>query len=87
MMFAERFARDGCLIIDRLFDPALIERVFEEYHRQYGDIDPADPPLHLKAGDRRLQLPISLRGPFLDPGLYAHPLLLKILGEISATCF
>jgi hypothetical protein len=87
MMFAERFARDGCLVIDKLFDPALIERVFEEYDRQYGDIDPANPPLHLKAGDRRLQLPIALRGPFLDPGLYAHPLLLKILGEIFGDLF
>jgi hypothetical protein len=87
MMFAERFARDGCLVIDKLFDPALIDSIFEEYHRQYGDIDPANRPLHLKAGDRRLQLPITLRGALLDPGLYGHPLLLKILGEIFGSLF
>lgn len=81
-MFAERFARDGCLVIDRLFDPSLIDRVHDEYVRQYGDIDPADPPLHMKVGDGRLHLPIAFRGALLDPWLYAHPILSALLESI-----
>jgi Phytanoyl-CoA dioxygenase (PhyH) len=82
MMFDERFASDGCLVIDRLFDPALIDSVHDEYLRQYGAIDPADPPLHMNVGDGRLHLPITLRGPLLDPSLYAHPLLVRMLSSI-----
>ena len=79
MMFAERFARDGCLVIDRLFDRALIERVHEEYARQYGEIDAANPPLHMNVGAGRLHLPVTFRGPLLDPALYAHPILTALL--------
>ena len=51
-MFAERFMRDGCLVIDRLFEPTLIDAVREEIVRQHGAIDPERPPEHLKVGDR-----------------------------------
>ena len=81
-MFAERFARDGCLIVDRLFDPALIGSVRREYERQYGDLDPAGPRPHLNVGEGRLHLPLTLRGPLLDSHLCAHPLLLTMLGGI-----
>jgi len=78
-MFVERFERDGCLVIDRLFDPALIDRVRAEYDRQYGAIDPDAPPPHLKVGTARMHLPVSLTGALLDPELYANPLLLEAL--------
>ena len=81
-MFTERFAREGCLVIDRLFDPALIDAVHAEYARQYGEIDPADPPLHMNVGAGRLHLPVTMRGPLLDPALYAHPILTALLGGI-----
>jgi hypothetical protein len=86
-MFAERFGSEGCLVIDRLFDPALIGRIHDEYARQYGEIDPANPPLHMKVGEGRLHLPVTLRGPFLDPALYAHPILSALLGSILDTRF
>ena len=87
MMFAERFARDGCLVIDRLFDATLIGRVHQEYARQHGEIDPLDPPLHMNVGDGRLHLPVILRGPLLEPALYAHPILSALLGSILDTRF
>ena len=87
MNLVERFARDGCLVIDRLFDPALIDRAREEYERQYGHIDPDDPPLHLNVGAGRLHLPIVFRGPLLDPELYAHPLLLTLLDKFFGSLF
>jgi ectoine hydroxylase-related dioxygenase (phytanoyl-CoA dioxygenase family) len=78
-MFAERFTRDGCLVVDRLFDPMLIDAVRAEVERQHGDIDPGRPPEHLEVGHMRLQVPIDLKGPLLDPAVYAHPLLMTML--------
>lgn len=86
-MFAETFARQGCLVINRLFDPALIEAVGEEYRRQYHSLDPANLPLHMKVGNRRVHLPLQLRGALLDPALYAHPLLMAMLTNILHTPF
>lgn len=86
-MFAERFARDGCLVVDRLFDRNLIDRVRDEFERQYSDIDPVNPPLHLKVGNGRLQVAPLLRGALLDPALYAHPVLLQLLKGILADAF
>src|SRR4030095_3631937 len=78
-MFAERLSRAGYLVVDRLFDPALIDAVREEFERQHPSIDPDRPPEHLKVGHRRLQVPIQLTGALLDPALYANPLLMAIL--------
>lgn len=81
-MFEVAFQRDGYLIIDRLFDPELIDRVRAEAERWTGPIDRDDPPVHLNVGDRRLHMPIRLTGPLLDPALWANPLLLGILSPI-----
>ena len=61
MSFVETYAERGCLVIDRLFDPALIDRVRAEYERQYVAFDPTNLPLHMNVGDRRLHLPITAR--------------------------
>ena len=87
MMFAERFLREGCLVIDRIFDPSLIDRVRAEYDRQYGEIDPRGPPLHMNVGDGRLHLAIALRGALLEPALYAHPLIMALLRGTFGTPF
>src|SRR4029453_14209619 len=78
-MFAERFLRDGYLVVDRLFDPALIDAVREEFERQHPSIDPDRPPEHLKVGHRRLQVPIQLTGALLDPRPLENPLLVGFL--------
>ena len=83
-MFAERFMRDGCLVVARLFEPALIDAVREEVERQQGAIEAARPADHLKVGHLRLQVPVDLKGPLLDPALYAHPMLLAMLKAILA---
>jgi ectoine hydroxylase-related dioxygenase (phytanoyl-CoA dioxygenase family) len=36
----------------------------------------------MNVGDGRLHLPVTLRGPLLDPALYVHPLLARLLGSI-----
>ena len=77
-----RLASDGCLVFDKLFDPALIERAYDEYERQYGVFDEDELPLHMNVGDRRLHLPIALMGALLDPLLYANPLLMMAPGTV-----
>lgn len=86
-MFAETFAERGYLVVERLFEPALIGSVYDEYRRQYDSFDPGNLPLHMDVGDRRLHLPIKLRGPLLDPNLHANPLLLGILANLFHTPF
>ncbi|MEO7634247.1 MAG: phytanoyl-CoA dioxygenase family protein [Sphingomicrobium sp.] len=86
-MFAETFDQQGCLVIDRLFDPALIDSVRREYEAQYSSFDPANLPPHMNVGDKRLHLPLRLRGPLLQAELYAHPLLMTILANILRTTF
>ena len=84
---AARFESQGYLVIDRLFDPALIDAVREEYDRQFGDLVEDQLPPHLNVGDRRVQLPIVLQGPLLDPMLSAHPLLMQVLASLLGRDF
>lgn len=79
MDVAERFAEQGCLKVDRLFDPQLITAVHDEYQAQFGQLGEADLDRFLVVGDRRMQAPILLRGALLDPMLTANPLLLAML--------
>lgn len=80
--FAGTFAERGYLAIDRLFDPALIDSIYGEYQRQFGALKPGDLPPHLNVGDRRVQVPIELKGPLLDPKLTGNPLLLRMVEAI-----
>ncbi len=86
-MFNETFAEQGCLVIQRLFDPALIDSIRVEYERQYGSFDPANLPLHMNVGEKRLHLPLALRGPLLETALYANPILMTILSNLLHTPF
>ena len=84
---ASRFESQGYLIIDRLFDPGLIDAVREEYERQFGDLSEGELPPYLNVGDRRVQLPIVLQGSLLDPMLTTHPLLMQMLGSLLGRDF
>lgn len=84
---AENFTRNGYLVIDRLFEPPLIDAVREEYERQFGDLSEDSLPPHLSVGDRRVQLPIRLQGPLLDPMLSGHPLLMRMLESLLGRDF
>lgn len=86
-MFVERFEEQGCLVIDRLFDPGLIDLVRLEYQAQYQSFDPNSLPLHMNVGDKRLHLPLQIRGALLEAQLYANPLLMGILSQILPTTY
>lgn len=86
-MFPETFAERGCLVVEQLFDPALIDCVRDEYRRQYDSLDPANLPLHMNVGDKRLHLPMQLRGPLLETSLYANPILMGIIASLFRSPF
>jgi ectoine hydroxylase-related dioxygenase (phytanoyl-CoA dioxygenase family) len=87
MSFVEQFERDNYLVVDRLFDPALIDAIAAEVRRQFTDLDAEALPPHLRVGPSRVQLPVRLTGPLLDPMLYAHPLLLRMLEPLLGRKF
>lgn len=86
-MFQDEFAQRGCLVVDELFDTGLIDRVRDEYRRQYDVLDPDNLPPHLAVGDKRFHLPVRLRGPLLDPNLYGNPILMGMLAMLFRTHF
>ena len=87
MSFVEQFERDNFLVIDRLFDPALIDAAAAEVHGQFTDLDAEALPPHLRVGPRRIQLPVQLKGALLEPALYANPLLLRMLEPLLGRKF
>lgn len=84
---ARQLADEGYFKLDRLFAPDLVERMFDEYCQQYGELSPDRLPAHLSVGSKRAQLPIAMRGPLLDPMFFAHPLLRTIIEPILGDDF
>ena len=80
MQAAETFAKNGCVVFDRIFEPAFIDALRDEYFRQFPDVDANPPEDKYKVGGRRLQLAVKMTGAFLSPDLYANPVLLKFAG-------
>lgn len=81
-LFTRIFPRDGCLNLQGIFETALIDEVFAEFERQFPIISEAKLEGSLKVGDRRLQLPIEVRGPLADPRLSTNPMLLAVIDDL-----
>ena len=84
MSFAERFAENGWLKIGGIFRPQFIDRLREEFERQFTDLTDRKGGHrgYLNVGDERMMLSVRLTGPYLDAELYANPLLLKMLRQL-----
>ena len=76
MEAADRFEKDGFVVLERVFDPAFIDALRAEYVRQFPNI--ARDATAYVVGDRRLQVAVQLTGPFLSPDLYANPTVLAL---------
>lgn len=89
MRFADRFAAEGWLRVDRLFDPLLIAEVHEEFERQVETLTRLQNGhrAYINVGDKRMMLPIRLTGAVADPKLYANPLLLVVLRQLLGDDF
>ena len=82
MSFVERFAAEGWLEVGRVFDIRLVDALRDEVDRQYALLTaPGEHRGYLQVGDERVMLSVMLSGPFLDPALFANPILMGILGQ------
>ena len=84
MSFVERCQADGWLKVGKIFDPAFIDRLREEFEQQFDALTNGENSRrgYIVVGDERIMLSVRLKGPFLDSRLYAHPLLLRMLREL-----
>ena len=63
------------------FERAFVERIQRAYS-QYVLAQRSGEGRAVEVGDRRFMIPVELRAPFDDPGLYANPLVLAILRAV-----
>lgn len=80
-MFAERYCEEGWLKIGGLFDPDFIDQLRSEFERQY-DALTAREQGYRTLGQQRFMLSVQMTGPFLDPKIYANPLLMTVLRQL-----
>jgi hypothetical protein len=82
--FVENFSEAGWLRMGGLFPPDLIDSLREEAERQVDGL--MEHQLghrgYLRVGDERVMLSVKLQGPFLDPQVYANPILLTLLSHL-----
>ena len=84
MTFVDQFAEEGWLKIGKVFDPAFIDDLNREFESQYAALTTHQGGHrgYLNVGDERMMLSVRLTGAFLDPRLYANPLLLPVLQQL-----
>jgi ectoine hydroxylase-related dioxygenase (phytanoyl-CoA dioxygenase family) len=79
----ELFSTEGYLVLPEIFPPELIDKLHSSFLATYSHYctheNHADA---LLVGNRRVMVTVRLEGPFNDPLLYAHPLILPILKRI-----
>ena len=83
MSFLDRFEERGFLTFSGLFDRDFIDSLNAEYLRQFDALTAESAPeVGLKVGGGRFMLSVQLRGPYLDPRLYANPMLLGVASAL-----
>jgi hypothetical protein len=82
------FRTHGCLVLRGVFPPALIDAMHADYMARYGALDASamlersmrPPPNPIFArGEGRFQITPRMSGAFAAPGIFASPLLRRIL--------
>lgn len=84
MSFVEKFADAGWLPIGGLFAIELIDRLRAEVEGQLAQLldGEGDHTGYLRVGNERVMLSVKLQGSFLNPQVYANPLLLAVLQQL-----
>ena len=89
MSVIDRFALEGWLQVDGLFPTDLVEALRDDFARQIDGLvaEQDGARTFLNVGDGRAMLSVKLEGPFLDPQLFANPILMALLGSILGSDF
>jgi hypothetical protein len=87
--FRDEFLEQGWLKAAGIFQPSFIDEVRDEFERQYEEliVSGQGKPGYRTLGDQRMQLSPQLKGPMLDPRLWANPLLMTILKQLLGEDF
>jgi hypothetical protein len=82
--FVEKFNEAGWLQMGGLFPIDLIASLCSEAERQVDELmdEKSGHRAYLRVGDERVMLSVKLRGPLLDPQVYANPILLTVLSHL-----
>lgn len=82
------FNKEGCLILDRVFDPAFIQRLHRAFIRDYQHyLVEKDHPDALCVGNKRYQITIEVKDEFNTEQLYANPLVLSLVEQLLGKRF
>lgn len=80
---AEMFIEHGCLALEAAFAPTLLARCLAHHQTGLACEQGAWP----EVGEGRTMLPLRVDGPFNEPELYAHPLLMHLLERLLGPDF
>ena len=82
------FLQHGTLLIDRIFDEALVHACREHFVREYVDyLHQESRPDALPIGDKRYQITFAIEGPFNNPGIYANPIIMHLMEHLLGRKF
>lgn len=71
----DAFEQAGCVLLHKLFPRALMQTLHDHFLGHYGEVLYAKNGQHQRVGDRRWMVTVALKGPFLQEGLFAPPVL------------
>lgn len=86
----ESLRTDGCLWLKEVFPPAYLNELqvsFANSHKHYFDAGNEDYQRTLVVGDKRLMIPVEIKGAFNNPSLYAHPLVCSFMKQVLGDNF
>lgn len=83
MDFVGKFETEGWIALNGVFDPEMVGAVQFEANAQTDEVlaSGSGRRNYLQVGEKRVMLPIALKGPVLDPLLYANPLLMRVMSQ------
>jgi len=80
---ATYFRLNGCLTLEKSFDPELVQAMQSDFLTSYAPRDRAEVERTcLKVGVERFMFSVKLRPPYLEPGVYASPEVLPIVKDL-----
>ena len=80
--WADRFLKDGCLVIDRLFASSMIDAAHDLFNRQYEDVDFDALETAYRVDEGRYHLPVPMEGVLAEDALLAHPMIVATMAAL-----
>ena len=80
---AQHFRLHGCLSLENSYDTDLVRAMQADFLENYATRDRAEVEQScLKVGEERYMFSVALKPPYLDPGIYASPVVIPVVREL-----